>query len=97
MELKEIIDLVSKLYKEECKHVKVVYDEYVDVTKKLLNANHDGGEHITHAEYTYLQERKEALKREIDMQKSFCDGIACAREELFRAMERKENENEQIS
>ena len=83
MQMNEIIDKVSELYRTELRCGKTLRDEYNEVCKKLAKADHEGGKTITLAEYQYLSARKQHLKNEIDLICKYCAGIEAARELLM--------------
>ena len=83
MQMSEIIDKVSELYRAELSHGKTLRDEYNEVCKKLTKADHERGETITLAEYQYLGARKQHLRTELDLIGRYCAGIEAARELLM--------------
>ena len=83
MEMKEVIDKVSELYRLELSHGKKLRDEHIEVCKKLAKADYERGETITLAEYQYLTARKQHLRNEIDLIGRYCAGIEAAREVLM--------------
>lgn len=82
MKMKEIIDRVSELYRENGGRIEL-RDELLSVERKLNEAKYTKGEHITVAEYQYLQDRQKDLKMEITLKESYYDGIFAARELLM--------------
>ena len=83
MQMSEIIDKVSDLYRTELSHGKTLRDEYNEVCKKLAKADHECGETITLAEYQYLSARKQYLRTELDLIGRYCAGIETVRELLM--------------
>ena len=83
MQMSEIIDKVSELYRTELSHGKTLRDEYNEVCKNLSKADHERGETITLAEYQYLKARKQHLRNELDFLGRYCDGIESVRELLM--------------
>ena len=83
MQMSEIIDKVSELYRTEVNHIKTLRNEYNEVCKKLAKADHERGETITLAEYQYLKARKQYLRTELDFIGRYCDGIETVRELLM--------------
>lgn len=83
MQMKEIINKVSELYRDELSTSKILQKELDEVTREQLKADLERGENITFARYQYLSTRKLALRREIDLHAKYCSGIAVARELLM--------------
>ena len=83
MKMKEIIDRVSEVYREELGKERELHDELVSVTKSILDADYHSGENISFAEYNRLKDKMKSLQYELDMKKQYCDGISCAREILM--------------
>ena len=83
MQMSEIINKVSDLYRTELSHGKTLRDEYNEVCKKLAKADHERGETITLAEYQYLKARKQHLRTELDLIGRYCAGIETVRELLM--------------
>lgn len=83
MKMSEIIEEVSKLYRSELSHRRELQDEYNDVVRKLLKADHERGENITLAEYQYLKARKIALQQFIGEADKYCEGVSDVREILM--------------
>lgn len=83
MQMKEIIDKVSELYRNELKSIQDMLKEFNDVSAELAKADRERGENITLARYQYLKARKMALRNEIDLLRSYCDGISEVRELLM--------------
>ena len=83
MQMSEIIEKVSELYREQLNHDKIIRDEYNEVCKKLAKADHERGETITLAEYQYLKARKQCLRTELDLIGRYCAGIETVRELLM--------------
>jgi len=82
MKIKEVIDRVSELYRENGGRIEL-RDELLSVERKLDEVNYTKGENITVAEYQYLQRRQKELKRELELKKNYYDGIFAARELLM--------------
>ena len=80
LKMSEVIDKVSELYRNELSFGKQMRDEYNDIVKKLLQADHERGETITLADYQYLKARKQYLRTELDLLGRYCAGIEAARE-----------------
>ena len=83
MKMKEIIDCVSELYREEHNKEKDLRNELVAVRQTLLDADYTCGENISFAEYNRLIDRLKSLQDTVDMQNQFCNGISCVRELLM--------------
>lgn len=69
MKIHDLVDEISKVYREECGHIKYLYDEYVKTSKAILEADQANGENITLAEYNHIKAKRDCLKKEIDIHK----------------------------
>lgn len=83
MKMKEIIEKVSELYREERGKEYDLQQELNDVSTELAEADHERGENITLARYQYLRARKMALRNEIDLLRSYYNGMSAVRELLM--------------
>lgn len=83
MKMKELIDGVSKIYREKRNEAYALQQELNSVRKKLLDAEKDEFEHITVAEHSKLKLREQHLRIEIRCINQYCEGISCAREYLM--------------
>lgn len=83
MKMKEAIDGVSKIYREQLDKRKDLYDELVSVSQALLEADYTKGENISLAEYNRLVDKKKTLKNAMDNIDQYCNGISCVREYLM--------------
>lgn len=92
MNIHDLIDEMSEVYREQCGHIKYLNDEYIKVIETIFEADQTNGENITLAEYNQMNSKFNRLKTEIDNHKAYCDGIAYAMEILVGAMEGEESE-----
>ena len=76
MKIKEIVDRVSKFYREECTEIRKLKDELNIILRELADVNYTKGENIYLSRYNYLLERKKYLEREIELRIQYCDGIS---------------------
>ena len=83
MKMTEIIERVSKIYRDELVKTSDLYVELMSINRKIYEAEKDGWETITFAEYKTLSERKDSLETTIDIKKSYCRGISFVREMLM--------------
>ena len=83
MKMKEIIDGVSKLYREQLDKERELHKELIKVEKILFEADLTKYENISHAEYNRMTDRLKNIQDEIDMLNKYCDGISCVREYLM--------------
>ena len=83
MEMSEIIDKVSELYRDGLDEWSTLYREQCQITKKILEADYTCGESITLAEYNYLKEREKYLKRETEIKAAYNKGMSAVRELLM--------------
>lgn len=83
MQMSEIIDKVSELYRTELNRIKAMRIEHVEVCNKLSRADYERGETITLAEYQYLKARKQHLQTELELIGRYCAGIEIVRELLM--------------
>ena len=83
MKMKDVIDRVSELYREELAKERDLYNEECDIHRAILNADYDGRENISFAEYNRLTDKLESIQNAIDIQRQYCNGISCVRELLM--------------
>lgn len=83
MKVKEIVDKVSVVYREERGKEVDLQAEWRDVSDKLEEAKRAQYKNITVAEYNNLMNKKELLALQIKLQKQYCEGISCVREMLM--------------
>lgn len=83
MKMKEVIDGVSKLYREQLEKKSDVREELISVSQALLEADYTKGENISLAEYNRLTDKKKHLENAMDMLDQYCNGISCVREYLM--------------
>lgn len=83
MKISVIIDKVSALYRSELDLHKRMREEYREICKELIEAEHGRGEKITLAKYRYLNERGQMLESQLQWHDEYCKGIAAAREILL--------------
>ena len=81
--IKDVIDKVSELYREELARGKEIYRELSQINIRLAESEFKHGTDLTVAEFNELQERKEYLERERDRTRAVADGIEYVREVLF--------------
>ncbi len=81
--IREIVDKVSELYRDEKKKVSDLSDELNSIYLELSKHEKDGGKNITVAEYEKLKMQKYTLEQNKRSQKKYCDGIFMARELLM--------------
>ncbi len=82
MKMKEVIDRVSELYRENGGRIEL-RDELLSVERKIREVHDTKGEYITVAEFKYLENRYKELKTEIALKESYYDGIFAVRELLM--------------
>lgn len=83
MKVREIVDKMSELYRAETKKTSSIYEEYLSVIKTLAEHLESGYENITVAEHERLRMQEIKLKKDRELQESYCDGIFAARELLM--------------
>lgn len=83
MKMRNVIDHVSEIYREECIKIKALRKELNNVLCELMNIDYTKGENVSLARYNYLIEQRKHLEREIDLKSQYSDGISCVREYLM--------------
>lgn len=83
MKMKEIINGVSKIYREQFEKRSDVRGELISVSQALLEADYTKGENISLAEYNRLTDKKKHLEKVMDNMDQYCNGISCVREYLM--------------
>lgn len=83
MKMKEIVDKVSDLYRDQCGERFDLQQRRIEIHKALNEAYLTKYENITVAEYNSLQTELKYLDKQIDMKDQFCEGISCVRELLM--------------
>ena len=83
MKMKEIVDKVSDLYRDQLGERFDLQQRRIDIHKILNEAHLTKYENITVAEYNSLQTELKYLDKQIDMKDQFCEGISCVRELLM--------------
>ena len=81
--IREVVEKVSKLYREEIARVNDLSDELNAISLELNKHEKDGGKNVTVAEYENLKIKKHTLKRNKELQEKYCDGIFDSRELLM--------------
>ena len=81
--IREIVEKMSELYRDERSKVRVTSDELQAVLLILNQCEKDGGEHITVAAHERLKMKKYTLEQDKKLQEKYCDGIFMARELLM--------------
>lgn len=81
--IREIVDKVSKLYRDERKKVNEFSDELNAVYLELNKHEKDDGKNITVNEYEKLKMRKHTLMQDKKSHEKYCEGIFAARELLM--------------
>ena len=77
MKMQELIDGISKIYREQLEKKNELYKELIAIENELFKADLTS---ISFARYNYLTERLETIKDEINTLNHYCDGISCVRE-----------------
>lgn len=88
MDLMNVIDKVSVLYRSKRDDIKKVQDKKWKLEEKLWDAKTDNFEHMSHAEYEKLHRDITSLTFEINEKEKYCDGIFEARELLLNLLEK---------
>ena len=83
MKIKEIVDKVSVLYRDQIGERFDLHQRRIEINKALNEAHLTKYENITVAEYNSLQTELKHLDKQIDMKDQFCEGISCVRELLM--------------
>ena len=83
MKMKEIVDKVSDLYRDQLGERFDLQQRRIEINKALNEAHLTKYENITVAEYNSLQTELKYLDKQIDMKDQFCEGISCVRELLM--------------
>ena len=81
--IREIVERVSKLYRDERAKVSDLSDELNSVYLELNKHEKDGCKNITVAEYEKLKMRKHTLMQDKKAHEKYCDGIFVTRELLM--------------
>ncbi len=81
--IREIVEKVSELYRDERGKVADLSDELNAVYLELNKHEKDGGKNITVDEYGKLKMRKQFLMQNKKSQEKYCEGIFVARELLM--------------
>ncbi len=81
--IREIVEKVSQLYRDERGKVSDLSDELNSVCLELNLHEKDGYQNITVAEYNKLKTRKDILMQNKKGHEKYCDGIFEARELLM--------------
>lgn len=81
--IRELVDKVSKLYRDEKQKVYNLSSELNSVYLELNKHEKDGCENITVAEYEKLKMRKHTLMQDKKAHEKYCEGIFVARELLM--------------
>ena len=81
--IREIVEKVSKLYRDERGKVSDLSDKLDTICLELYKHERDGGKNITVAEYENLKMQKHLLEQNKKLQAKYCDGIFAARELLM--------------
>ena len=83
MTMKEVIDKVSDIYREERGKLSDLDDALKSVLIVLNDVNKTKGRNITLSDYNILIKRKEKIIEEIQLKRQYCEGISCVRELLM--------------
>lgn len=83
MQMLELVQKISVIYREERDKINDMRKELWDIEKILIEVDKTYGENITLAEYHRLTSRKEMLIKEIELKKQYREGISCIREMLM--------------
>ena len=83
MKMREIIERVSKIYRDERGKTSDLYDELRSVNKRIYEAEKEGWKTITFAEYRELNRHRDSLNAQITAREAYCEGISCVREMLM--------------
>ena len=81
--IREIVEKVSQLYRDERGKVNDLSDELNSVCLELNQHEKDGYQNITVAAYNKLKTRKDILMQNKKGHEKYCDGIFEARELLM--------------
>ena len=79
MELRDIIEKVSEMYRDERGKINDLYDELRDIGK-ILDDDDDQLESLLYSEYRRLINKKCDLQEEILRRKAYTEGISDVRE-----------------
>ena len=82
MELRDIIEKVSEMYRDERGKINDLYDELRDIGK-ILDDDDDQLESLLYSEYRRLINKKCDLQEEILRRKAYTEGISDVRELLM--------------
>lgn len=83
MKMRELIQKVSEVYREERGEVCDLITELRQVDSELYDADYNDGKNTTIAKYNELNRKREWLKRKINNKEQYCEGISCVREILM--------------
>lgn len=83
MKMRDIIDKVSDLYRNQCGERFDLKKRRIEIHKALNEAYLTKYENITVSEYNSLQTELKHLDKQIDMKDQFCEGISYVRELLM--------------
>ena len=79
----EIIEKISKLYRDERNKEGVLFKELQDISFTLEQHKDDGYKNITVVEYENLKKLQRILEQNKKLQEKYCDGISTVRELLM--------------
>jgi hypothetical protein len=83
MKIREVIDRVSSIYREERKKAMNLQIERDSILTSLEEVHESKGENISLMDYNTLLKQKDLIDEKFKMQSRYCDGIAYVREVLM--------------
>ena len=83
MQMRELIDKISELYRSERGKEADLADELFQIRKKLSEAKSTRYRLISHADYELLKQQEDIYDLKVSSQKIYCEGISAARELLM--------------
>lgn len=83
MQMLELVQKISIVYREERDKVNDIRKELWDIEEELIKVERTNGKNITLEEYRKLTRRIEELTREVDLKEQYCEGISYVREMLM--------------
>ena len=83
MRVKEIVEKVSKVYRNEFKQIGILDRKLTEISNVLIEVEKTKGRNITLADYNELIREKEELIREKELRIQYCEGMSCVRELLM--------------
>jgi hypothetical protein len=83
MKMRDVIDMVSEVYRDERGKVADLQDELRVINRDIDNAEKENWANVTIAEYKRMLNKQASLREEIQNKTNYYDGISFVREMLM--------------